>query len=70
MTNSEKVQLMRGSKDDQRKLFDYLIDRAASGEQDDSDIVMLEFLKRELTKDEPRVVQMTATMRGAGSAGV
>lgn len=66
MTNSEKVHLMSGTKEDQQKLFDYLIEKAALGEQDEADLPMLEFLKREFTKPESVIVSMEARISGQG----
>lgn len=68
MTNSEKIKLLSGTKDEMVKLMNYLLDKTASGQQlDSTEIPMLVYLKEDLLDSQPVLVaDMSASMTGAG----
>ena len=73
MTNSEKVKLMSGTVEDKRKLFDHFFARLTNGETlDEGDLVMMEFLKKEMfpVASETKVISMSATLAGVGGARI
>lgn len=68
MTNSEKIKLLSGTKDERVQLMNYLLDKTASGQQlDSTEIPMLVYLKEDLLDSQPVVIaDMSASMTGAG----
>lgn len=64
MTNQEMLKAMKGTREEKQALFDQMLGIVAQGETlTDAQVVVMEALKRELTK-KSEVVQMRASMVG------
>lgn len=64
MTNQEMLKAMKGTREEKQALFDQMLGIVAQGETlTDAQVVVMEALKRELTK-KSEVVQMSAAVIG------
>ena len=68
MTNSEKAKLLAGYKNDRITLFTLFTDKMSAGEVlEESEIVMLEFLKKDLINPDGTISgNMSASLEGVG----
>jgi hypothetical protein len=66
MTPTEAVKKLKGTDVQKRELFDFFVEKAITGTLDDWEGMMLETLKKELIKPAKQVVDMSASMHGAG----
>jgi len=65
MNNHEKLQKMKGTREDKIELLNMFMNSLMNGETlEDGDYVMLEFLKKDLINKQ--VVDMSATVTGVG----
>ena len=69
ITAREAAQVLKGSASEKRQLFDKLTHWAVIGELPGWGSSILEALKKDLMP-EKKVVEMSATMKGVGGAGV
>jgi len=64
MTNQDMLKAMKGTREDKQALFDHMLAMVAEGQTlTDAQVVVMEALKRELTK-KSEVVQMSAAVIG------
>jgi hypothetical protein len=69
MSPQDALKKLKGSNADKRELFDFFVDKAVNAQLEDWEGVMLEAVKKELFPKR-EVVEMSAVMRGLGSAGI
>ena len=64
MTNQDMLKAMKGTREDKQAMFDLMLERVSHGETlTDAQVVVMEALKRELTR-KSEVIQMSAAMSG------
>jgi hypothetical protein len=68
VTNQEMLKYLKGSIEDKKTLFNHFLARVMGGSMlADHEIGMFEFLKKELLVESPPVIlEMSASMKGAG----
>ena len=66
MTYQEMVKVLKGSAEEQKQLFDTLINKAINESLDDGELVIVEALKKQLFsgKVDSKIVQMSANVYG------
>jgi hypothetical protein len=70
MSPTDAVKKLKGSESDKRELFDFFIEKAMTGSIEEWEVIMLDALKRDLIPPEKKIIDMSASMKGAGLAGV
>lgn len=70
MLPTDAVKKLKGTDQEKRELFDFLVEKAISGTLEEWEGIMLETLKNELIPPEKKVVQMSASMKGVGGARI
>lgn len=66
MQQNELLKCLKGSVEEKKAAFDFLLEKAMNEGLEDSETAMLEFLKTDLIKPSGTVVEMSSTMRGVG----
>lgn len=70
MQPQDALKKLKGSTEEKRELFDYFVQKAITSTLEEWEGGMLEAVKKELIKPASVVVQMSASMKGEGSAGI
>jgi len=70
-SNKDMLDILKGSTEDQKVLFDEFISRMGSGETlEDGELIILEALKKQLFKPKSIILSMESTLTGKGGASI
>lgn len=70
MLPQDALKKLKGTDIQKRELFDFFVEKAIASSLEEWEGAMLEALKKELIKPMAQVIQISASMKGAGSAGI